>query len=267
MNNSGKRIIITGSSKGIGRETAAFFADKGANVVINGRDESALHETQDKLLKHGLQVEAVAGDVSDPESARRVVADAASRLGGLDVLINNAGIATRGRFEDTRPEVWERVISTNLFGAVYMTQAALPYIRASKGSILFVSSLVALWGFPLVSSYSASKMALNGIIESLRSELNGTEVHIGVVYVGFAQNDEQKRILAADGSSTGLAPRASAMSQERVAESIYRSVEIRRNTRVLTVQGKLLSLTVRLMPWLMRFGVRLSSRRINEYAE
>jgi len=257
-----QRVLITGSSKGIGRATAAHFASKGDRVVINGRNAQALERAREELASSGAVVEAVVGDVADPESADAMVAEAVNRLGGLDVLINNAGIAMRGRFDQTSPEVWRRVMDTNVLGCAYVTRAALPHIRSARGSILFVSSLVAIWGFPMVAAYSAGKMALDGMVESLRTEMTGSGVHLGIVYVGITQNDQDKTILSADGADMSLAERTSAMPQSKVAAAIYRAVRRRRSATVLTVSGRALAALARFAPWVIRLGLRVSANRI-----
>jgi short-subunit dehydrogenase len=172
----------------------------------------------------------------------------------------------RGRFADTTSEVWERVVNTNLLGTAYVTRAALSHLTESRGSIVFVSSLVGLWGFPLVSAYAASKMALSGMVESMRTELAGTGVHLGILYVGITQNDADKRILGADGSPLALSPRPRAMSQERVAEAAYRMVVRRRTSRVLSAGGTAIAAISRLAPWLLRAVLRRSARRIDRMA-
>ncbi len=260
------RVLITGSSRGIGREIARRFARAGARVAVHGRDLARLSETASQLRRAGMDVHEVEGDVAVPGEASRIVADAVRLLGGIDVVVNNAGMVMRGRFADTEPEVWDRVVRTNLLGAAYLTRAALPHVVQSGGSIVFISSLVAIWGFPLVSAYAASKMALNAMVESMRTELAGSGVHLGVLYVGVTQNDSGKTILSADGSPTPLAPRPRAMSQERVAEAAYRMVVRRRASRVLTMAGVALAAITRLSPWLLRAILRRSARRIDQMA-
>ncbi|MFW6289101.1 MAG: SDR family oxidoreductase [Spirochaetota bacterium] len=261
------RVLVTGSSRGIGREIASRFARAGARVVIHGRDETRLRKTASALRSQGFDVAEVVGDAADCRDASRIVEEAAALLGGLDVLVNNAGMIMRGRFADTDSQVWERVVNVNLLGTAIVTRAALSHITASRGSIVFVSSIVGLWGFPLVSAYAASKMALNAMVESMRAELAGSGVHLGVLYVGITQNDPDKRILAADGSPLALSPRPRAMTQAQVAEASYRMVVRRRRSRVLTTGGKAVAVLTRFAPGILRFALRLSARRIDRLAE
>jgi dehydrogenase/reductase SDR family protein 7B len=265
--NTPLRVLITGSSRGIGRETALRFARGGAHVVINGRDPERLQETRLMMVSAGHRVDAVAGDIGVAADAQRVVSEAVDLTGGLDVLVNNAGIAMRGRFDMVEPDVWQRVIRTNVLGTAFVTRAALPYLVHSRGTVVFVSSLVAKWGFPLVSVYSASKMALDGLAESLRSEMRSTGIHVVTVYVGISKNDSDKHILAADGSSVDLSERAGAMSQDRVATAICRAARRGRAQRVLTFGGHALSFLVRVAPWSIRLVLSLSGRRISALAK
>ena len=261
------RVLVTGSSRGIGREIAARFGREGARVVIHGRDASRLGETATAFRSQGLDVAEVVGDVADSRDASRIVEEAAALLGGLDVLVNNAGMIMRGRFAETDAEVWQRIVNTNLVGTAIVTRAALAPVSASRGSIVFISSLVGLWGFPLVSAYAASKMALDAMVESMRVELAGSGVHLGTLYVGITQNDPDKKILAADGSPRSLSPRPKAMTQAQVADAAYRMVVRRRRTRVLTIGGRAIAALARYAPVLLRFALRLSARRIDRLAE
>lgn len=262
----GLRVLITGSNRGIGRETARCFAERGASVALNGRDAERLRRVEAELTGAGFRVFAVPGDISDPEQAEAVVLESVRLLGGLDVLVNNAAVSMRGRFEDVTFPVVDRVIRTNVMGTMMMTVHALPHIRESRGSVVIVSSLVGLWGLPLVSVYSASKMALSALAQSLRTELLGTGVHVGIVHVGLTQHDDDKAILAADGSPYPLAARPGASPQVRVAKAIYRMVRRRRKRMVLTAAGHVLDAMVRISPRLATFLIGTATARVNRIA-
>jgi NAD(P)-dependent dehydrogenase (short-subunit alcohol dehydrogenase family) len=196
---------------------------------------------------------AVAGDVTSATESERVIAETVKAFGCIDILINNAGIIMRGAFEDIRPEVFKRVIDVNILGSVYPTMAALPYLRKTRGSLIFISSIAGLRGFPMASPYSASKMALTALAESLKVELAGSGVHVGVVHVSFTENDPDKKVLAGDGSMIKVAP-SMQVSQIRTAQGILRSIARRRFRSLLTPIGKLAGLIQWLAP---RFGDRL----------
>ena len=260
------RVLITGSNRGIGRETARHFARAGAQVAINGRDAGRLESVRAELSEAGYSVISIAGDISDPEQSATIVETAVSRLGGLDVLVNNAALAMRGRFEDLAAPVVDRILRVNVSGSVMTTVHALPALRESRGSVIFVSSLAGLWGFPLISVYSASKMALTAIAQSLRSELAGTGVHVGVLHVGVTQHDADKAILATDGAPYPLAPRPRADTQAHVARVVFGMVRRRQKRRILTPAGHALSIAARVFPRIFALLVGRASARVERIA-
>jgi NAD(P)-dependent dehydrogenase (short-subunit alcohol dehydrogenase family) len=259
-------VIITGSSRGIGRATASAFAEEGAVVVLNGRNRERLEETRKGLEQKGHRVFAVPGDVTSHEQCSRIVEETVRAFGRIDVLINNAGIIMRGAFEDIQPSVFQRVVQINLLGSVYPSMAALPFLRETRGSLVFISSIAGLRGFPMSSPYSAAKMALTALAESLKVELHGSGVHVGVVYVSFTENDPDKTVLAADGSTTTVAPSLQ-VPQWRTARGIMNNVSKRRFRTLLTPIGKLAGFIQWAFP---RFGDRLlvfSLRRMKKLYE
>jgi NAD(P)-dependent dehydrogenase (short-subunit alcohol dehydrogenase family) len=252
--------LITGSSRGIGKATALLLARSGAKVVINGRNQDKLSQAGTELEAAGGTVLAVPGDVTDPQECRRIAERTIEVFGRLDFLINNAGISMRGRFEDVEPQVVKQVVELNLLGAAYMTRYALPLVRDTKGSVVFVSSLAGLIrGVPNISVYAFSKMALTGLVESLRVEMNGTGVHFGIVYAGLTEYDPDKVTLDAEGNLVPIS-RKSHSTKEQVAGSIIRMLKRRRRRMVLTLAGKLGVLGQSLMPRLVGFGMALSQR-------
>ncbi len=258
----GKAVVVTGSSRGIGRETALRLGLLGAGVVINGRDTAVLERSRDYLLQHGVDVNVCQGDVTNPEDCRRLVETCVTRYGRLDVLVNNAGVSMRGTFSDLVPEVVDRVLTTNIAGAVLPSVAAMSELRRSGGSIVFISSLAALRGFPGVSIYSAAKMSLTAIAQSLEAELYGSGVHVGIVYLGFTENDPEKRSLSSDGSEISVRRRAH-MTQAQAAERIVSLVLRRKRTSVLTIEGRLLGLLQRMFPRLVQFVMNRSGGKIH----
>ncbi len=258
-----KVAIITGSSRGIGRATALEIARHGATVVLNGRNRERLEQARRSMEEAGYRVLAVAGDVSSVEESERIIAETVKAFGRIDILINNAGVIMRGAFEDIQPEVFKRVIDVNILGSVYPTMAALPYLRETRGSIIFISSIAGLRGFPMASPYSASKIALRALAESLKVELAGSGVHVGVVHVSFTENDPDKKVLAGDGSMITVAP-SMQVPQTRTARGILRSIARRRFQSLLTPVGKIAGVIQRLAP---RFGdwlLVLSLRRMGK---
>lgn len=258
----GATAVVTGSSAGIGRETAMLFAALGADIVLHGRNEEKLAGVAVSVEQFGVRCLRVAGDISDPRTSEQL-ADAAAQLGGCSILINNAGMSMRGAFSSIAPEVFSNVCETNIVGSSLSTQALLPQIVASRGSIVFVSSVSGMTGFPGISIYAAAKMALAGLAEALRGELRGSGVHVGVIYLGFTENDSDKQILSADGSKITLSRKAD-MSQAETAFAIERMVAKRRERVVLTAKGHLLSLVSRISPRLVSAIIRRSGGRFHQ---
>lgn len=244
---SGKVAIVTGASRGVGFATARELVLRGAKVVISARGEKRLLESKAKLEEIGGEVVAIAGDVGKWEDSKKMIDAAMDKFGRIDILVNNAGVSMRGNFVDLTPEVCAQITQTNLMGCIYPTKAAIDHIVASRGSVVFISSIVGLIGLPFASIYSATKKALTGLAESLRIELIPKGVHIGVVYLGFTQNDPEKRIIAADGS---LVPpdRPAHHTQEYAANLIIRMIEKRRKQLIMTPVGILGSIAYRISP-------------------
>jgi len=249
-------VLITGGTSGIGRACALEFGRAGARVVITGRDAARLAATAAELAAAGIEHRTVRGDVGIVADADRAVADTIAAFGRLDVLLNNAGLSMRARFADVDVKVIEQLMQTNFFGTVYVTKAALPHLLASKGTIVGISSIAGFRGLPGRTGYSASKFAMNGFLEALRTELLPQGVHVLTAAPGFTASNIRAVALAADGAPQAESPRdeGAMMSSEAVAGAILRAVAQRRRTLLLTGQGKL---TVLLNKWFPALADRL----------
>ena len=252
-------VVITGSSRGIGREIARVFLESGARVVINGRDPASVAETAAGFEKQGFEVLAVHGDVSRIGDCTELVTRTLAAWGRIDILINNAGGGFRGAFDQTPPEVFRKVVESNLMSAAFMTRAAIEEIKKNKGSVVFISSLSGIRGLPLNAPYCVAKMGLTALAQTLRIELAGTGVHIGVAMVGLTDFDEQKRVVAADGSLMQIS-RNSHHTREQVAKIVLKMVRKRTFVKVLTPLGKVTAVLNRFCPALVEFIVMRSSR-------
>ncbi|WP_375436583.1 SDR family oxidoreductase [uncultured Hymenobacter sp.] len=243
-----KVVLITGGTSGIGRSCAVAFGQAGARIVVTGRDEARLQDTARELTELGIVHHTVRADVGVEEDSERAVAEAVQVFGQLDVLLNNAGISMRARFQDVDLEVIRRLMQTNFFGTVYTTKFALPHLLASKGSVVGVSSIAGYRGLPGRTGYSASKFAMHGFLEALRTELLPQGVHVLLACPGFTASNIRQVALAADGSAQGESPRdeQKMMTSEEVAGHLLDAVRHRRRDLVLTSQGKL---TVFLNKW------------------
>lgn len=185
MNLDGKRILITGGSSGIGLALAGALLDKGARVVITGRRPDVLEEAVRGLKGDGRSVSGIAADVATPEGRAVTLDGAIDALGGLDVLINNAGGVRAGRLEDTAEADLQAMIDVDLTAPILLTRAALPALRDSGDAMVVnVSSGIALVGAPFYATYAAVKAGIAHFGEALRRELKGEGVHVLTVYPG-----------------------------------------------------------------------------------
>ncbi len=257
-NFSDKVVFITGSSKGIGRAIAEEMLNNGARVVLNGRNREVLDKTAKELSGPGRELLQIAADVSMPEAFSSALDQIIERFGRLDILILNAGLSAYGAVEKTGNASLEKVMQVNTFGPFTGARMALPHIVASRGSIVFISSLAGLHGIPYSSVYSMSKMALTALAQSLKTELTGKGVHIGIVYVGFTQNDPNKTTVAPDGTIRPLQERPGSVQQspQKVARLILRSIRFRRFRTTLSAMGKLMAFLSRYFPRLFQFSLR-----------
>jgi short-subunit dehydrogenase len=243
MNNSeffyGKVVVITGSSKGIGKAIALKLGNYGAKVVLNGRSLEALRKTESELKQAGIDCMAVQADVSLVDDAKKLLEEAVKRFGKIDAIINNSGIAVHGLFTETEPSTWQNVIQVNTLSYVYATYFAIPYLKITKGSIVFISSIGGRAGLPGHGAYSFSKMPLTSLAQTLDIELHEYQVHVGIVYVGFTRNDPEKTITDGSGAIRKLQPRNEnlLMEPERVAEVIANLIRRRKWKKVLTFIG------------------------------
>ncbi len=264
-----KVALVTGSTAGLGKELALQLCSKGARVVLNGRDPKKLDETASELRERGFDVFAVQGDVSNPEDCSRVIDRSVEHFGRLDILISNAGVSSGGKFADTSPEIFKKVFDINTLGTIYITRYALPHIRKTGGSIVYISSLAALVGLPYASLYCSSKMALTAIGQSLQVELSGSGVQVGIVYVGFLQNGPEKRVIGPDGNlqPTGSRDTVHLQPMDQAGRAIIRVIQKRKRKKVLSLMGKLVNTGLHLAPWLVRLVVIGSKKRARDAYE
>lgn len=249
-----KVVCITGSSQGIGKATALLFGQYGAKVVLNGRNPEKLQVAFDELSQQINCVQVVA-DVSKAEACKRLIIETISAYGQLDVLVNNAGIASHGLIEESTPENWASVVDINTMGTINTTFYALPHLKKTNGSVVVISSMAAKVGVPGHAGYSVSKMALTAYAKALQIELND-EVHCGLLYVGFTENESQKTIMKPDGSYEKLKERKGIKltSREDVAKKIAWVVYRRKKEVTLTFLGKLQHLMLKFAPGIV-YGV------------
>jgi short-subunit dehydrogenase len=238
-------VVITGGSDGIGAEIARLLAAReksGVGLVLAARNAAQLQAVAQECEALGAQAFAVPTDVSVQDDCRRLVAAAVERFGSIDVLINNAGRSAHALFEDVADLGWyEELMRVNLWGSVWCTHAALPYLKASHGRIVAVSSLAGLVGVPGRTAYSATKFAMGGFFEALRAELKGAGVSVTVAYPGVVATRIRHRGFNAAGGQLGesLLKEEGAMSAEQCARLVIDGMDRRRRDVVMTAKGKL----------------------------
>lgn len=178
----GKNALVTGAGKGIGRAIAIALAREGVNVGLLARTESQLQEVAAAVEAEGAKATVATADVADLQAVNRAVEKVQQELGTIDILINNAGTASFGKFLELEPEEWEKNIKVNLFGVYYMTRAVLPgMIEQQRGDIINISSTAGQKGAAVTSAYSASKFGLMGLTESLMQEVRKHNIRVSAL--------------------------------------------------------------------------------------
>lgn len=235
-----KVVIITGGSSGIGKALAETFGKEGSKILITGRNKEELDKAVAELRGKGVTITGMQADVTVEEDNKRMAEETIRQYGTIDVLINNAGISMRALFSEVDLVVVRKVMDINFFGVLYATKYCLAEITKNKGSVVGISSIAGFRGLPGRTGYSASKFALNGFLEVLRTELLKTGVHVLTACPGFTTSNIRKRSLTKDGSQQGESPRQEEkmMSAEECAQHVYRATVKRKRTLVLTTQGK-----------------------------
>ena len=255
---SDKVVVVTGGTNGIGRALIGLLIEAGARVATCGRQHDKLYALQMEYSQ--IPLHTMVCDVSSEEECKRFIHSTVETFGTIDILINNAGISMRSLFDSADTDVIRRLMDVNFMGSVYCTKAALPYIIERKGTLVGVSSTAGYRGLPGRSGYSASKFALQGWLESLRTELSDLGVHVMWVSPGFTASNIRNAALNSQGHTQGESPvdESKLMSAETCAKYILNAIEKRKRVLVLTFTGKL---TV----FLNKFFPSLTDKLIHRY--
>jgi short-subunit dehydrogenase len=260
----GTRILITGASSGIGRSLAEQAVRAGARVALVARRAEHVDEAaRGVAVVPGADVLAISADVSVDADRGRILQTAAEHWGGLDVLVNNAGVASFGHFSSSSEEVLRQVMEVNFFGAAELIRQAIPLLtRGNQPAIVNIASMCGRRGVPAWSEYSASKFALCGLTEALRGEMARFDIDVLLVVPGLTRTGLRSGLLHNTGRmkidfDQGQPP-------EKVAAAILRS--LRRNTteRVVGWEAKWI---LRVNRWLPRLVDRLMARRVRKLYE
>ncbi|MFZ1985595.1 MAG: SDR family oxidoreductase [Desulfatitalea sp.] len=262
-----KTVVVTGAAGGLGLAFARRFGRDGAHIAMLDINGPAVAAAAERLHAEGIDTLAVTCDVGDPAGVVAAMERVLERFGGIDVLINNAGISARAAFDQTRLEVFRKVMAVNFFGPLYGTKAALGSLRRRKGLIITISSLA---GFtPLLgrTAYAASKHALHGLFDSLRSELRGSGVGVLIVCPGFTATGIGTAALDGDGSITRH-PQSTVgrpATPDQVAEQVFQAARKNKRLLVLTPVGRIGRIANKFFPalyeWLMARSVRQELER------
>lgn len=243
-----KVVIITGGSEGIGKAMVDLYLMNGAKVATCGRNFDKLNQLQ--KIHAGRPLMIYAADVSNEQDCKNFVNATIKLFGTVDILINNAGVSMRALVKDVQLDAIKKVMDINFWGTVYCTKFCLEHIIKNKGTIVGVSSIAGYRGLPGRSGYSASKFAVNGWLEALRTELLDSGVNVMWVCPGFTTSNIRNAALNKDGRSQGETPmdESKMMSAETCAMHIANAIEKRKRTIVLTFQGKQTVFLNRLLP-------------------
>jgi short-subunit dehydrogenase len=242
-----KVFVITGASDGIGAEIARQLAATHgalAALVLAARNLEKLEGVAAECRTLGAKAEIVMTNVSDEAQCRALIDRAAQGFGRIDALINNAGVSAQALFSDVKAQDlhwYENLMRVNLWGSVWCTHAALPWLKQSKGSIVAVSSLAGLMGVPGRTAYSATKFAMTGFFEALRAELKSVGVSVTTAYPGVVATQIRYRGYNAKGEPAGSSglKEDDAMSVEECARLIIDGMNRRQREVVMTSKGKL----------------------------
>ena len=237
-----KVIVITGASDGIGAELARQLARDKPKLVLAARRREALQAVASQCDALGATTFVMPTDVSIEADCRALIAHAVDTFGGIDMLVNNAGVSMHANFDEiSNTDVYEKLMRINLMGSIWPTHAALPHLKSSKGLVVAVSSLAGLIGVPGRTTYCASKFAQTGFFEALRVEVAPDGVDVCIVYPGVVATEIRRNGWNADGHTAGVSGlnEVGAMSVEECAGLIVSAMRARRREEVMSVKGKL----------------------------
>jgi short-subunit dehydrogenase len=253
-----KVVIVTGGSEGIGKALVEELIAQGAKVATCARNYDKIYQLQ--LEFSNVLFHAQTCDVSNELDCKKFIDSAVKIFGGIDILINNAGISMRALFKEVDLDVMRKVMDINFWGAVYCTRYALPHILKSKGTIVGISSIAGYRGLPGRSGYSASKHALQGWLEALRTELLDSGVNVMWASPGFTTSNIRNVALNKDGQPQGESPmdESKLMPAADVAQIILRAIEKRKRSVVMTFDGKR-------AVFMNRFFASVADRFVNKY--
>ena len=239
----GSRILITGASSGIGRSLAEQAARAGGRLILTARSVPALQELASRLTAEGAEVAAIPADLTSDAERRRLLEAAAERFDGLDVLINNAGVASAGHFADGSEAILRQVMEVNFFAPAELIRLAVPVLtRGRQPAVVNISSMCGRRAMPAWTEYSASKFALCGLTEALRGELSRFDIDVLLVVPGMTRSDLSRHLLRNEARMKFHFDRG--MPMETVARDVLHALRCNRAETVLGWDAR----------WMLRFN-------------
>lgn len=258
---AGLRVLVTGASQGIGRALVAEAARRGCRVVASARSDELLSELATEVRAAGGDIVTVVADVTDPDGRQAILDAAMQNYGGLDVLLNNAGIGATGHFMDSSPDTLRRIFETNYFGPCELIRLCLPTLKQGHTpAIVNISSVFGRRAWPARSLYSASKFAVQGFSEAIRAELEKDGIDVIVVSPGLTATNFSKNLL--ENTAKLSMEHQRGMTSEQVATATWNAVARGTPDTTLTLKGKLLVLVTRFAPWVIDIGARRKVRQL-----
>jgi NAD(P)-dependent dehydrogenase (short-subunit alcohol dehydrogenase family) len=246
-----KVVAVTGGASGIGFAISREFGKNGARIALLDVDKNGLKEGVKELSGEGIEAMGVFCDVTDEAGCKKSFDEVFKKFGGVDVLVNNAGITQRSPFLETSVSVYRRVMDINFFGSVICTKAAADSIVERKGMIIAIASIAGIAPLLGRTGYSASKHAMCGFFSSLRTELKGKGVRVMIVCPGFTRTNLQTRALDGDGTVTKH-PQSTTGRQyepEDIARAVYGGAVKGKRLLVLSPVGKSTHIMNKVAPW------------------
>jgi len=240
---TGRVVLVTGASSGIGAELARQFAGAGASVALAARDTVRLESVAVQCRALGADTLVVRADVGIETECREMIERTVAHFGRLDMLVNNAGLGSSGRFDEiTDLSIFDTLMRVNYLGSVWSTAHALPHLKRSGGQVVAISSLTGLAGVPKRTAYGATKHAMAGFFDSLRIELEGSGVAVTVIYPGFVFSEINQRALGPDGQPFGtrayVRKPGETMETEACCRQILLAVAARQRELIMTWRGR-----------------------------
>jgi short-subunit dehydrogenase len=270
-------VLITGSSQGIGKETARLFAQHGYNIVMTARNADRLEAAAEELRKFGYSVIAIPADVRDAEQVKSLVEKALAHYGAIDVLINNAGIYISGPAESFSLDDWHQAIDTNLWGYVHTIHALLPhFVARGSGTIINLSSIGGKVPVPYLAPYCTTKFAIAGLTEALQSELEPKGIQVCGIYPNLINSNFMERAIFRGKDEQDMQARREQLEQvlkvpavekpEDVAKAIWDAVEHQKK-EVVVGSANLSLASSRLFPSLMQWLFRRTFKLQDKYQQ